>query len=162
MDRLVQTDQLQSTSETDFDASFRSYSHEHQLISTPKHPQAPNFETNQIVLSTARPRPMSEILKDPSSRHKKKNQWAKDQPNTEINSSQYETFDSSESQSTISKYSKTKLSTLHCSPMPSEEVTKSSYQIQPPMIDHEPSLSFNMSFEDNIWSEHETSTAKLN
>ena len=74
MDRLVRTDQLQLSSETDFDASFRSYSHEHQLISTPKHHQAPNFETNQTILSTARPRPMSEILKDASSRHKKKNQ----------------------------------------------------------------------------------------
>ena len=70
--------------------------------------------------------------------------------NIDINSSQYETFDSSESQSAISKNSKTKFSTLHCSPMPSEEITKSSDRIQPPMIEHEPSLSFNMSFEDNI------------
>ena len=30
------------------------------------------------------------------------------------------------------------------------------------MIDHEPSLSLNLSFEDSIWSENETSTAKLN
>ena len=105
---------------------------------------------------------MSEILRDASSRHKKKNQRTKDLPNIEINSSQYETLESSESQSAISKNSKTKLSTLHCSPMPSEEITKSSDQIHPPMIKHEPSLSFNMSFEDNIWSANETSTAKLN
>ena len=45
MDRLVRTDQLQVSSETDFDTSFRLYSHEHQLISTPKHHQPPNFET---------------------------------------------------------------------------------------------------------------------
>ena len=115
-----------------------------------------------MVLSTACPRLMSEILKDASSRHKKKNQRAKDQPNIEINSSQYETFDSSESQSASSKDARSKLSTLHYSPEPSEEITKSSDQIQPPMIEHEPSLSFNMSFEDNIWSENETSTAKLN
>ena len=70
MARLVRTDQFQLTSEIDFDTLFRMYLHEHQLISTPKHHQAPN----QIVLSTARPRPMSEIPKDASSRHKKKTQ----------------------------------------------------------------------------------------
>ena len=46
--------------------------------------------------------------------------------------------------------------------MPSEEISKSSDQIQPPVIEHEPSLSFNLSFEDSIWSTNETSTAKLN
>ena len=163
MARLVRTDQLQSTSETDFDASFRSNSDEYQLISTPKHDQAPHFETYQIVLSTTSPRPISEILKEASSRQKKKTQRAKDLPNIEINSSQCETFDSSVyQQSTISKDSKSKLSTVHFSPMPSEEISKSSDQIQPPVIEHEPSLSFNLSFEDSIWSANETSTAKLN
>ena len=95
MARLVRTDQLQSMSETDFDTSFRSNSDEHQLISTPKHDQAPHFKTYQIVLSTTSPRPISEILKEASSRQKKKTQRAKDLPNIEINSSQCETFDSS-------------------------------------------------------------------
>ena len=163
MARLVRTDQLQSTSETDFDASFRSNSDEYQLISTPKHDQAPHLETYQIVLSTTSPRPISEILKEASSRQKKKTQRAKDLPNIEMNSSQCETFDSSVyQQSTISKDSKSKLSTVHFSPMPSKEISKSSDQIQPPVIEHEPSLSFNLSFEDSIWSANETSTAKLN
>ena len=163
MAQLVRTDQLQSTSETDFDASFRSNPDEHQLISTLKHDQAPHFETYQIVLSTTSPRPISEILKEASSRQKKKTQRAKDLPNIEISSSQCQTFDSSGyQQSTISKDSKSKLSTVHFSPMPSEEISKSSDQIQPPVIEHEPSLSFNLSFEDSIWSTNETSTAKLN
>ena len=156
-------DQLHSISETDFDDPFRSNSHEYQMISTPKYEQLPNFEAYQIVLSTASPRPISEILKEASSRQKKKTQKAKDLPNIKINSSQCETFDSSKSQeSAISKDSKSKLSTVHFSPMLSEEISKSSDQIQPPVIDHEPSLSLNLSFEDSIWSENETSTAKLN
>ena len=151
MARLVRTDLLQSTSETDFDASFRFNSDEHQLISIPKHDQAPHFETYQIVLSTTSLRPISEILKEASSRQKKKTQRAKDLPNIEISSSQCETFDSSGYQSTISKDSKSKLFPVHFSSMPSEEISK-----------HEPSLSFNLSFEDSIWSANETSTAKFN
>ena len=45
--------------------------------------------------------------------------------------------------------------------MLSEKISKSSDQIQPPMIEHEPSFSFNLSFEDSIWSANETSTAKF-
>ena len=115
-------DQLHSISETDFDDPFRSNSHEHQMISIPKYDQVPNFEAYQIVLSTASPRPISEILKEASSRQKKKTQRAKDLPNIKINSSQCETFDSSKSQeSAISKDSKSKLSTVHFPPMLSEE-----------------------------------------
>ena len=123
-------DQLHSISETDFDDPFRSNSHEHQMISTPKYDQAPNFEAYKIVLSTASPRPISEILKEASSRQKKKTQRATDLPNIKINSSQCETFNSSKSQeSAISKDSKSKLSTVHFSPMLSEEISKSSDQI---------------------------------
>ena len=131
------------------------------MISTAKYDQAPNFETYQIVLSTASPRPISEILKGASSRWKKKIQRVEDLPNIKVNSLQCKIFDSSKSQqSAISKDSK--LSTLHFSPMPSEEISKSSDQIQPPVIEHDPSLSFNLSFEDSIWSTNETSTAMLN
>ena len=65
-------DQLHSISETDFDDPFRSNSHEYQMSSIPKYDQVPNFEAYQIVLSTASPRPISEILKEASSRQKKR------------------------------------------------------------------------------------------
>ena len=41
-------DQLQSILETDFDDPFRSNSHEHQMISTPKYDQVPTLKLTKL------------------------------------------------------------------------------------------------------------------